>query len=433
MSVFNVTSAGQLQSALSNARGGDRIVLAAGNYGVLSLSGKAFSSAVTITSADPLNLAHFDTLALSGVRNLAFAGVDIGRALAPTEAGWTPMISIKNSQSIRLSAINVHGSLDGLTNDGRGLFIADSSDLCIENSRFNDLSVGIVQQMSDRVSVVNNIFEKIQSDGIDSSAMKGVVISNNTFRDFSPAPGDHPDGIQFFNNNAPRGTSDVTITDNVIFQGNGTGTQGIFLNNPGAYGYSNVLIKNNLVYSNDQYNGIFIVSGNGVQILDNTVISKSVDSKFQQIFVDASTDVKIINNVAEQFAITPSVLAPVQFHNLNLLQQPSARSIFGNLIDPQSVHDLIAPGYGYSPPSESPASPVASAIRNGISDLLGIARSSAVIGKTASIVPDDVPSALASTSGNVLEPSMPHSLRDSGVPHAASLHHGWAFDHFALP
>jgi hypothetical protein len=42
MSIYNVTNATQLQSALSKAVGGDRIVLAAGNYGNVNINNRNY-------------------------------------------------------------------------------------------------------------------------------------------------------------------------------------------------------------------------------------------------------------------------------------------------------------------------------------------------------------------------------------------------------
>ena len=53
MTEFIVANATELYDALSSAEGGDRIVLAGGDYGSLDFRGVTFSSDVTIVSADP--------------------------------------------------------------------------------------------------------------------------------------------------------------------------------------------------------------------------------------------------------------------------------------------------------------------------------------------------------------------------------------------
>ena len=58
--IVNVTSAAELMTALGNATGGERIKLAAGNYGIISIqSGTAvnFPTDVMVVSADRGNIA----------------------------------------------------------------------------------------------------------------------------------------------------------------------------------------------------------------------------------------------------------------------------------------------------------------------------------------------------------------------------------------
>jgi hypothetical protein len=74
MSIINVSSAAGLMSALTNARGGETIVLASGNYGDLNLSSRTFASAVTIKSADP-----GDPAKIGGVQSGQCREPDLGR------------------------------------------------------------------------------------------------------------------------------------------------------------------------------------------------------------------------------------------------------------------------------------------------------------------------------------------------------------------
>ena len=73
---FTVTSTEELYDALSQAVGGDRIELAAGDYtlnlGSYSRFDVTYDAPVTITSADPENVATFTEMKLSSVSNLTF-------------------------------------------------------------------------------------------------------------------------------------------------------------------------------------------------------------------------------------------------------------------------------------------------------------------------------------------------------------------------
>ena len=80
MATFRVSSSAQLKDALQSARGGDKILLEAGDYGRLEMRGTqdprfVYSSEVTIASADPDNPAVLTSMLLRNVKNLTFDGV----------------------------------------------------------------------------------------------------------------------------------------------------------------------------------------------------------------------------------------------------------------------------------------------------------------------------------------------------------------------
>ena len=75
--IFNVLNPAQLSSALAGAHAGDTISLSAGDYGDVSILSKAFATDVTITSADPLHHAVFDSLSISRSSGIHVDGVDV--------------------------------------------------------------------------------------------------------------------------------------------------------------------------------------------------------------------------------------------------------------------------------------------------------------------------------------------------------------------
>ncbi|MBA2921092.1 lyase, partial [Sphingomonas sp. MAH-20] len=79
MTIFNVATAAELSSAIAGAAGGDRIVVADGNYGKLSIFNRSFDSTVTIVAANPGAGAHFDGLTITGSKNVSLVGLDLGR------------------------------------------------------------------------------------------------------------------------------------------------------------------------------------------------------------------------------------------------------------------------------------------------------------------------------------------------------------------
>ncbi|MBA2918557.1 hypothetical protein GON01_06160, partial [Sphingomonas sp. MAH-20] len=79
MTIFNVASSAELSAALASAAGGDRIVVADGSYGRVSIANRSFDSTVTITAANPGAGAHFDGLTITGSKNVSLVGLDLGR------------------------------------------------------------------------------------------------------------------------------------------------------------------------------------------------------------------------------------------------------------------------------------------------------------------------------------------------------------------
>ena len=312
MTIFNVSTAAELTSAISRAAGGDQIVVADGNYGAVKVFDRAFSSTVTITAANPGTGAHFDTLFVAAVRTLNVADVLVGRPLRAGEPDYTQLSYVKGSSNVTLSGVTIHGSQDGdPSNDGIGLTVADVTGFTLTGSHFSDLYRGVVVQPSTNTPNQDNDITLIRSDGIISIDNDGLSIQGNRIGEFHPKLGDHADAIQFWNTGQTKGQSDITIKDNVLFQSyfsgiETTGVQGIFISDAGAYGFHNILIQNNALYSNDAFHGIFVNGATGVQILDNTVVSKSTDSKLFWIDVLNSADISVQNNITDRI-ITANV------------------------------------------------------------------------------------------------------------------------------
>lgn len=381
MTTFNVSSATELKAALSGAVGGDRIVLADGNYGKVYVTNRAFASAVTIEAATPGTGAHLDGLFVAGTKNLNVVGLDIGRALNAGEPTYTQLSSISNSTNIKLSGVTIHGSLDGNPgNDGAGLTVTGVTGFSVSGSHFEELYRGIVLQKSTNSAIQDNEITMMRSDGIISVANDGLSIEGNHIGEFRPAIGDHADAIQFWNTGQTRGQSNITIKDNVIYQSftsdvAGTGMQGIFISDPLTYGYKNVLIQNNLLYCNDLYNGIFLNGASGAQIIDNTVVSKANDGKNFWINLMNSDHVSLVHNISDKIIVASNVTDFTQDGNINLFVDKAARTLLPNLASPTGVEDLITANVGYHPPASTATAPVSGAVGSSLSPSLSYATS----------------------------------------------------------
>lgn len=357
MATFNVTTASQLYSALGSAVGGDRIVLAPGNYGNINIYNRNYASGVTLQTGSWTNRAHFDGLNISKSSNLTISGIDLGRGLLPGEEGrLTHLTTVKDSANIKFNAVQFHGLVDNdPTYDGQGLTATRVTGLRIEHSTFTDLLRGVNLQQSKDVILLSNTFDTIRSDGVTVASTNGLLIDRNSFTDIRPAFQDHADAIQFWNTGQTYGSSNVTIRNNVIAPGGDDyAVQGIFISDPGTYGYQNFKIINNLIYSHGAYHGITVTGATGLQVANNTLLSQTTDTKKMWIQLNNSSGVSLTGNVADLVTLN-NVTKLTQSNNRDLARDPSFRDVIGDVNDPDTLMDLIVPGVGFQAPLASAA------------------------------------------------------------------------------
>jgi len=248
MSTISISNQSQLDAALSKTVAGDVLVVAAGDYS-LTLSNKNFSTPITIVSANSSSPARFGNVKLTDVSGVTLKGLDIGRSLGSGNAEATWMATITRGTNITLDGNHFHGSMDGdPRNDGIGLKFSASSNIKVINNEFEQLGRGGQFFGVTNLTVSNNDVHDIRSDGFDFSTIIGGVISGNKFTNFRRNSADHPDAIQFQTAGASQGSSNLTISNNVMLTGSGDGFQGIFLRDEtGSLPYQNVTIENNFV------------------------------------------------------------------------------------------------------------------------------------------------------------------------------------------
>ncbi len=302
MPIIRVKNAAALTNALRTVRGGDTILLAPGDYDTVYLSRLNFSTPVTIASANSSNLAHIDQLTVANSSGLNFRSIDFGRGLNDGEPGWIKLVAVNNSQNVTFNSVRVHGSLDGdPTNDGGGLSFRGVTNVSVNNSTFTQLSTAASSYESRGVTIAGNQFTNLRTDGIQVAATTDITIDRNTFRDFTPVAGDHPDAIQFFTQGTTVASQNIRITNNVMNQGDGAGFQSIFLRDElGTLPYQNVLIENNASAHDSAYNGIGVGGANNVTIRGNSITSKPGDGIDHWIRVENVTNGRVENNVSDQ-------------------------------------------------------------------------------------------------------------------------------------
>ena len=151
--------------------------------------------------------------------------------------------------------------------------------------------------------IERNTFHDLRSDGVaGGDGCARITIRGNTFTDFHPQPGDHPDAIQIWTAKAVAPTTDITIEDNVILRGQGGAVQGVFLGDEsaGKYPYQRVRIIGNLLAGTGT-NGIAVGGGDDILIADNTVAGVGTGNDVSRIRVQGVTNAVLRDNQAQEF------------------------------------------------------------------------------------------------------------------------------------
>jgi hypothetical protein len=281
MATIVVNSTAGLSSALNSAQGGDVIQLASGVYSDLSLKGLTFASNVTITSADAAKPAVITDFVIRDVSGLTFKNVELATPNSvETKGGAYWAFNVFDSREIHFDQVSVHGSLDGdSSNDVQGLNFLDSSHISITNSEFQQLERAMSIGRTDHVHVTGNYVHDLRSDGFDFAQVSYVQVSGNTFTNFTPAEGDHPDAIQFWTRGTTEPSHDIVISGNAILRGEGSYTQGIFFRDQtDQMPFERVTISDNLIV-NTGYNAIRVTGIKDLTVTDNTLVSVSGQNK----------------------------------------------------------------------------------------------------------------------------------------------------------
>lgn len=288
-----------LTSAIAAAKGGDTILLAPGAYDVLAISNLQFAIGVTIASQDPSQQAVLAGLTVNKSSGLKFENLEVEFSGVPTATA----VTVTGSQNVAFSKLHVHGSLDGNPrNDASGMLIRDSSNISVANSEFEQLTTGISHLKVDGLAVINSTFHDLRMDGIRGGGSSEVVISENSFRDFHIAAGDHPDAIQFWTVNTTASAHNILIENNEFHRGTGDVAQGIFIQDSGnTLPYLGLVVRGNLI-SGGMYNGIYVQGARGAKIEDN-IVQGFTDMK-SYIRLIAAHDVDLSGNVSNVYLIS---------------------------------------------------------------------------------------------------------------------------------
>lgn len=242
MTTIIVSSGSQLQAAFAKAQDGDRIELAAGNYGSVTLSGRSFASGVTIASANASSQAVLEDLTINGVSGLTLADFEVdGTKLGPNGSRVT-RVAVNNSQDLTFTGLTIEGHIptvaegvdpkakstgrmDAITGYGYdlGLRFIDSKNITVSQTEFGDLKTAIGLTNSTGMTFTGLDIHDAR-EGFNMHDVRDVTIEQSHFHAFKPwrsvvkGVGDHADMIQYWGDNSTFGVHDVTIRNNLFQQ-----------------------------------------------------------------------------------------------------------------------------------------------------------------------------------------------------------------------
>jgi len=357
-----INNAAELKTALAGAKGGETFILAPGDYGEISINNKAFAEPITIRSQNLSNMAHLDNLYITNGKNIVVSDIDVGGALRPGESSnaWYSAIRVTGSDSVTFQGLNVHGQDDGVpTNDRMGMYVLNSNSVKILNSEFSNLQNGIHFNVSTNIVVSGNDVHDIRNDGFEFSQVQRVLIDGNKFHDWWRQAGDHCDAIQFWTTNTTAPSTDIMIRNNQIYQGEGTGMQGILIGDERKdMPYARVTIENNLIYQSGEYNGLHFNHGTDINIIGNSVLTLE-GSKIQAFLRVMNVNGGVVqSNVSNVYIDLNNT--NVEFRdNVDFSKTPGRR----NDLDLDNIHHmstdgLILPGVGYQAPVSGGSDPI---------------------------------------------------------------------------
>jgi pectate lyase len=360
MPAIIVNNQAQLDAAIKVAKGGDTILLAAGNYTSLTLTKVNPTTNLTIQSLDAKNPAVVSTLWMTSSSNITLKNLNVMQDYKPAQE-WETANRILSSKNITVDGVRFSGgSGDPSNSSGVGLAVRDASNIKFVNSSIDHFMIGMNALGVDGMVVQGNNFHDNRRDHTNFAEMNNVVIDSNNFTGLYPVGDEHPDAIQFMTSGRTKANTNVTISNNVVMQGDGRATQGFFLGEEaGNLPYENLTIKNNLIYISGMYHGINVIHGNNVNIDSNSVISASDDKSFW-IRVENVTG-KITNNLADDILTSGTNNVDISKNILLTKDSVTLRKLSDiNLIAKAKLSGLLVSGIGYTPPVGSAAAALVS-------------------------------------------------------------------------
>ena len=295
-----VNNASELGTALRGARGGDTVLLAAGNYGLGHIANINPDSLVTVRPLDAEAAVTFSRLNISRSSNLAFQGFVVHNE---PDGSRAQAMQINSSSNVTISGFTVQGSLNGSAHDdAHGVMINGGSNIAVLDSQFRQLHGAILLSKASNVIVAGNTITEVR-EGVNMSMVSNGLFERNVMTDFDPMGHDHPDYFQVHAARDSTGSRNLVFRDNILVQGDSGPVGGVFIRSENvAKGvrHENILIENNF-YEGTYRHAISVSGTNGAAVLGNTVFDSNRAGNSAGIMSFGVQGMRVDNNIAPLF------------------------------------------------------------------------------------------------------------------------------------
>ena len=240
-----------LSKVLQDAKGGDTVVLAAGQYPDVRFNRREFQPRLIIDA----RAAKISGWWFRGVTGIEFRGgeyrvpaavvtpngrTDYGRSL---RIDGSHDILITQARFIGPGAVGEETLPYG---EGYGVFMIGGGNIEITGNALAGFKSGIVLGRIDGFKMTDNTFTDMRSDGMQVAESRNGLVEGNTCGGTKIRDGEHPDCIQMWSRPTSPPTADMVIRRNKI----GGGTQGIGMfnhtrNGVDDGGFDRILIEDN--------------------------------------------------------------------------------------------------------------------------------------------------------------------------------------------
>ncbi|MGC1489426.1 MAG: right-handed parallel beta-helix repeat-containing protein, partial [Albidovulum sp.] len=295
MTIYTVSSAAQLNSALASAKDGDRIQMSGGNYGDVSISGKNFANGITIEALDKTNPPVFNTVKVVSSTNLIFDGIDVDFKPTAATNDWDSAFFVNYSAGIQIlnSSFTGGNAVAGMDPNnthlsagangvagfpiGRGLTFWNSQDVTFNGNTIDGFTHGVHFDSVDQIVFNNNEIANFRKVPVNGPDVSNLHMEGNYFHDARPwnfsATGDHGDFVHFWTEpGQPAPSQNFVFKNNFFAQGDGTPVLGIYLDdNTNNVGFRNVLVENNTIH-NGNGQALRMEDVVGLIVRDNTFV-----------------------------------------------------------------------------------------------------------------------------------------------------------------